>query len=113
MAVKVTSATVSSQTTGVPVLVNWNANYPAIQVLVVAGVGTFNVEYTLDNINDPNGGFGVNGASATWQPVSTLSAKTTTSDATVNFPCFALRLNVTAYTSGNYIMKVLQGDSIG
>jgi hypothetical protein len=118
MAVRSTQPALASVTIGVPVPLNWQASIPVAQVLVVQnGVATWNVEYTLDNIlevlSDNSLRFGANGVNATWQPLSTMTAKTATADATVNFPCSAVRLNMTAYTNGTgAILKVLQGDTI-
>jgi len=118
MAVRVSQPALASIVIGPPVILNWQASPPITQVLVAQnGVATWSVEYTLDNIladnTDNTPVFGANGINATWQPLSTMTAKTATADATINFPVIAIRLNMTAYTNGTgAVMKVLQGDQI-
>jgi len=79
--------------------------FPA-SVLVTCGTATYNVEYTLDDI------YNLPSAQITWQPLSTMSAKSATADAKIDFPVTAVRLNVTAWTSGNVVMHILQGDNV-
>jgi hypothetical protein len=70
------------------------------------GTLTYKVQHTFDNIFDPN-------VTPTWFDHSTITGKTTNSDGNYAFPVRAIRLNVTAYTSGSVTMTLLQasGDS--
>jgi hypothetical protein len=109
MAVRVSLPAVSAAGIGTTVPLNWQQGAPSAQVLVSftnTPVGTYSVEYTLDRIDDAAAI-----AAAVWQPVSSLTAKTATADGLINFPCTAIRLNVTAYTTGNLVLKVLQADT--
>ena len=80
--------------------------FPTQVLVVVVTTATYNVEYTLDDV------FNIPAANVTWQPLSSMTAKTATADVTIGFPVSAIRLNVTAWTAGNVVMKVLQGDNV-
>lgn len=117
MAIRVSQPAISAVAIGPPVPMNWQVMAPVASILVSftnTPVGTYSVEYTLDNIQDKNPDgtpvFGTNGVNAVWQPMSTMTAKTATADAKLDFPVAAIRLNVTAWTTGNVVLKVLQGD---
>jgi hypothetical protein len=71
--------------------------------LIFTGTATASVEHTFDDI--------LGGATPTWIPHSTLAAKTTNSDGNYAFPVTAIRLNVTAWTSGTVTLTALQGSS--
>jgi hypothetical protein len=71
--------------------------------VVVSGTLTYSVEHTFDDI--------LGGATATWFPHSSIAAQTTSKDGNYAFPVTAIRLNVTAYTSGGATMTVLQGSA--
>lgn len=89
-----------------PVIVDWTI--PEFHVTVAcllsggAGVGTYNIEYTLDDVNDT-------ARVARW--IIDAGATAQTVDKVINyaFPVQAVRLNITAYTSGTFEFKVLQG----
>lgn len=70
--------------------------------LVISGTNTTDIEHTFDDIYD---------SSVT--PIafkhSTLVGKTANSDGNYAFPIRAVRLNVTAYTSGSVSLTILQG----
>lgn len=71
-------------------------------VTLGAGVLTYSVEHTFDDVLDP-----------TVTPVafahSTVAAQTTNKDGNYAFPVRAIRLNVTAWTSGGATLTILQG----
>ena len=101
MAASYTSATLTSatQTTAYPV--NFHSALPTTWA-VSAGVGTYSVEGTLDNIFDPT-------VTPVWFALPSGSGLTSSSLNVYLGPLKAIRLNVTAYTSGNFILKVLFG----
>lgn len=72
--------------------------------LIVGGTLTYSVQYTFDDI----GAAGYNPATGNWQDHPTLSAKTTSNASNLAFPVRAVRLNVTAYTSGTVRLTLLQ-----
>ena len=83
--------------------VNWKQNPLEIGLAVVAsGVLTYSVEITHDDVFD-----------ATVTPVAfahdTIAAKSASFNGDQTIPVTAVRLNVTAYTSGNATLTVLQG----
>lgn len=70
--------------------------------VVSTGTATYTVEHTFDNIQDPDitpFAFQNEG----------LTAETANSDGNYSFPVRAIRLNVTAYTSGAVTLTILQG----
>jgi hypothetical protein len=70
---------------------------------------TYTVEHTFDDVYAP----GFNPALATWFPNTTLTGQTTSKDGNYAFPVTALRLNVTAFTSGTASFKVIQAGMSG
>ena len=70
---------------------------------------TYKVQYTYDDVFDN----AFNPSTATWYDHATLAAKTTSSDGNIIVPVTAVRLNVTAYTSGTVTMTVLQSGMSG
>ena len=90
-----------------PVIVDWTI--PEFHVTVGAlatfgsGVGTYNIEYTLDDVNDT-------ARTARWI-VDAGASGIVSADKVLSysFPIQAVRLNITAYTSGTFEFKVLQG----
>jgi len=72
--------------------------------VVVTGTVTYTVQHTFDETNAPGG-------IVTWFPHPTIASKSDNQDGNYAFPVRALRLNVTAYTSGGATMTVLQGSS--
>ena len=70
---------------------------------------TYSVQHTFDDVQAP----GFDPTTATWFTNSGLSAKTTSLDGNYAFPVTAIRLNVTAYTSGTATMTVIQSGMPG
>lgn len=68
------------------------------------GVLTYNVEHTFDDVFARN----FVPATATWFPNAGLTAQTTDKDGNYLAPVTAVRLNVTAWTSGTVTMTVIQ-----
>lgn len=65
---------------------------------------TYSVEHTYDDVFAA----GFAPASATWFSNSGITAQTTDKDGTYSSPVVAVRLNVTAWTSGSVTMTVIQ-----
>lgn len=81
-----------------------------IAVVLSAGASlTYTVEHTFDDVFSS----GFNPATATWFPSSGLATKNASLDGNYAFPIVALRLTVTAYTSGNATMTVIQAGMPG
>lgn len=70
--------------------------------LVISGTNTVDVEHTFDDVFDSS-------VTPTAFTHSTLTAKTANADGNYAFPIRAVRLNVTAYTSGTATLTILQG----
>ena len=70
---------------------------------------TYSVQHTFDDVQAA----GFDPTTATWFSNSGLSAKTTSLDGNYAFPVTAIRLNVTAYTSGTATMTVIQSGMPG
>lgn len=102
------TVSVSSATTSSPVVISpYNQFQVGFGVALSAGANlTFKVQHTFDVLGD-----GTNGttlpANATWFDHPTVTAKTTNSDGNYAYPIYALRLNVTAYTTGTATMTVI------
>ncbi|MHB8603489.1 MAG: hypothetical protein ACYC9R_12720 [Nitrosotalea sp.] len=104
-----TSVSLTSAATSTSIPVNYNAigNIPmglVVDFTTGTGVGTASVEFTFD---DPSS------ATAVWFAFTNLTAKTATAYDNPTMPCRAVRLHVTAYTSGTITLRILQGDNIG
>ena len=102
-----TNATVSKTATGtsvaIPVNEHSSGELPVGLVLdftTVTAVGTASVEFTFDDPAD---------SSAVWLALDTMSAKTATAMVASQMPMRAVRLNVTAYTSGTIFLRINQG----
>lgn len=65
---------------------------------------TYTVQHTFDNVQSPT----FNPSTATWFSNATLVAQTTDKDGNYAFPVTAVRLTVTAWTSGTVTMTVIQ-----
>ena len=95
--------TVASVTTEI-IPVNWRQfadTKPDIKgLLTFAGTATAKVEVTLD---DPNG------ASPVWTEDAVFASGTTDVLGVIIGPVRGIRLNCTAWTSGNVVLHVLQG----
>lgn len=115
MSTKATTATLGAISIGIPVPLNYHNNLPVTIQVVVTLVNTSSVEFTTDNILDtlPDGTlkFGANGVNAAWTALpAPFSGLTLSVGGSFTFPVMAVRLNMTAWTSGGATMKVLQGD---
>lgn len=77
--------------------------------VAATGTLTFDVEHTFDDIYAPN----FNPATATWYKNTALTARTTSTDGNYIVPVMAVRLNVTAFTSGSATITVLQAGMPG
>lgn len=97
-----TSTTVSSATTSSPIPLDIKKNPFNVSVAtVVSGTLTYKVQHTFDDVLDPT-------ITATWFDHSTITGKTADQDGNYAFPVRAVRLNVTAWTSGSVSMTVIQ-----
>ena len=77
----------------------------SLGVSLTAGASlTYTVEYTLDDVFDPL----FNPATATWVPVTGLSAQTVGAQANIAFPVTAVRLRVSTFTSGSATITIIQ-----
>lgn len=100
------SLTATGQSAAIPVSKHKSGNSPVGLVLdftTVAAVGTASCEFTFDGFD------AIAAGTAVWLALTSLSGKTaTTMDSTI-MPMTAVRLNVTAYTSGTITLRVNQG----
>lgn len=102
-----TRVTVGSQTTSVPIPLNTYADpfNVGLGVKLSAGASlTYTVEHTFDDVQSPS----FSPATAVWYSNSTIVSKTTNQDGNYAFPVTAIRLNVTAWTSGTATLTVIQ-----
>lgn len=102
------SSSLTSATTGsaIPVSPYGSGNAPVgltLDFTTVAAVGTASVQFTND---DPSS------ASAVWLPLASLSGKTATINVAETMPMRAVRLVVSAYTSGTITLRVAQGTPV-
>lgn len=96
--------TVSSQTESATIPLDWRQEDFKVALGVVLSGGavlTYTVEHTFDDIQDAS-------VTPTWLPNSGLDSLTATDDGNIAFPVRACRLNVTAYTSGDATLTVIQ-----
>lgn len=94
--------TVSSQAASRSVPVDWRENNFKIGLgVVVDGTLTYSVQYTFDDIQDSS-------VTPSWFDLSSLSGITITDSSSIEFPVTAIRINVTAFTSGNVTLTILQ-----
>lgn len=101
------TVTVSAQGVSQPIPMD-QRNDPfnvGIGVALSAGATlTYTVQHTFDDVFSPS----FDPATATWYSNSSLVTKNASSDGNYSFPVSAIRLNVTAYTSGSATMTVIQ-----
>lgn len=106
-----TVVTVSSQTTSSPIRVNWRGtggNFAlSLGVDLNPGALTYTVEHTFDDPGDFTSATDY-GSNATWRATTGLTALTATDEGNIAFPVQAVRLNVTAFTSGSAELTVIQ-----
>lgn len=101
MSRRVVTAPISSVTTSPPIPLDaYHTPFNVGLGVVSTGTATYSVEHTYDDV--------LTGAAVTWFTLSTMSGKTTSADATYQAPVSAVRLNVTAYTSGTVTMTLIQ-----
>lgn len=83
-------------------------------VLSAGAVLTYNVEVSLEPINDTAafGGTVWTPANANWFVVPGMSGLSASNMVTIQGPCSAIRLNVTSYTSGSAQFEVNQSGGI-
>jgi len=65
---------------------------------------TYTVEHTFDDVQDP----AFSPATAVWYSNATVVSQTTNKDGNYAFPVTAIRLNVTAWTSGTATLTSIQ-----
>lgn len=103
--------TVTSATQSDPIRVNWRGTGGtfalAIGVDLNPGVLTYTVEHTFDDPADFSSASDYN-TNATWRATAGLTALTATDEGNIAFPVQAVRLNVTAFTSGSAEITVIQ-----
>lgn len=96
---------VSSQTASAPIPLNWHNNPFEVSFAVDLGGGTmtYTVQHTYDDVFaldfDPD--------TATWYS-SAVAGATTNDEGNYVVPITAIRLNVTAHTSGTATITVIQ-----
>src|SRR5689334_17366017 len=101
------SKTATGTSSAIPVNMHGSGQCPIGLVLdftTVAAVGTASVEFTHDDLA------AIAASTAVWLPFTSLSGKSATTQVSEIAPVRAVRLNVTAYTSGTITLRVLQGD---
>lgn len=100
-----TTSAITSVAASSPIVVDSRGSQSRLGIQVTAGVGTYTVQMTADDVFAN----GYVAASGNWFSVPTagLVAATTSQMLEVTCPCTAVRLNVTAYTSGSFVMRVV------
>lgn len=104
--------TVGSQTVSSPLPLDYKHAPFSVSLLADVSAGgnlTYKVQYTADDIFDSTW----NPATANWQDHSVLTAQTASNNSNLAFPVTAVRLNVTAYTSGSVRLAVIQATASG
>ena len=99
---KMSSITVSSQTASPWFPVDWrNGDFKIGFAVIVSGTLTYDVEHTYENVFD-----------STVTPTAfnhpTVNGETTSQEGTYDTPVTAIRLNVTAYTTGSATLHFVQ-----
>ena len=98
-----TTVTVSSVASSNAIPMNFHV--PGFGVgmgLVITGTGTYKVQHTFDNVEDP-------AVTPTWFDHSVMTGLTANKDGNYAFPIRAIRLTCTAWTSGSGVLTVIQG----
>lgn len=95
----------ATSTTPVPMDLYRDPFNVSLAVSLPAGTSlTYTVEYTVDdvfsNTFDP--------ATATWVSVTGMAAQTTGTQGNIAFPVTAIRLRVSAFTSGSATLTIIQ-----
>ena len=107
------SVTVSSHTTSQPVPVNWRGvkefNMGLFVALSSGAVMTYSVEYSPDNPEDFTSEADYN-ANGQWMATTDLDSLSADAQGAIQFPVRAVRLNVSAHTSGDATLKIIQSE---
>ena len=107
------SKTVSSLSISDPIRVNWRGGQSNFNLSLVVelnpGALTYSVEHTLDAPTDFADAADYN-ANAVWFDTPGVTGLSANGGIGIDFPVQALRLNVTAYTSGSAKITVLQSN---
>jgi hypothetical protein len=104
---QITRVTLSSVTVSKPIPLNVYADPFNVGLGVKLSSGavlTYTVEHTFDDVQSAS----FSPATAAWYPNASINAATTNLDGNYAFPVTAIRLNVTAYTSGTATLTVIQ-----
>jgi hypothetical protein len=99
----VQSPALASVTAGIAIPVNQYANNfnLGLAIVVPSGTNTSAVQYTLDDIYDP-------AVTPVWfTAAAPLTGVTASTAASFTIPCTAVRLNMTAWTSGSAYLLVV------
>lgn len=91
-------------TTPVPMDIYQPTHISVAVVLAPASTLTYTVEHTYDDVFARN----FNPATAAWFPNVDLAAETTNGETKYTTPVTAIRLNVTAFTSGSATITIIQ-----
>jgi len=103
---------VGLQAASSPILLDVN-NGPFNVGLGVAVTGGATLTYTVQHTFDDVWAANFDPATAVWYPNTNLAAKTASLDGNYAFPVTAVRLNVTAWTSGTATLTVVQAGMPG
>lgn len=94
----------------VPIDISQNSVEVGVGVSLSAGATlTFSVEHTFDDIWSA----AFDADTAVWYPNTGLTARSASTDGNYAFPVTAVRLNVTAHTTGSATMVVVQAGMPG
>jgi hypothetical protein len=104
--------TLNSATSTAPIPLNIHADSFEVSLTVSLPAGsslTYTVEYTVDDVFDNE----FNPATATWFPVTGLSAQTISASGNLVFPVTAVRMRVSTFTSGSATLTLIQSGISG
>lgn len=96
--------TVGAQASSAIIPLDWREDNFKVALAVVLSAGavlTYTVEHTFDDIQDST-------VTPTWFDTDGLTALTANDESNFAFPIIACRLTVTAYTSGDATITVIQ-----
>lgn len=99
---QVISKAVAGTTAWIPVDYKQSPFSVGMGLVISGGTLTADVEHTFDDVYDST-------VTPTAFKHATLVSKTASGDGNYAFPVRAIRLNVTAYTSGTATLTILQG----
>ena len=98
---QVVSRSAAGTTAWIPVNFRTESGFGIGIGCIATGTLTYSVEHTFDDVFDPT-------VTPTAFAHSTIAAQTASKDGNYAFPVRAVRLNITAYTSGSVTMTLLQ-----